>query len=164
MRRAACGLATASLVFLLGSPAAPAGAADSSLPRVSLIRYGASPLDPPDTVSTAAGRCVAAITNRNFGLADEACSASVGVARNGRASYLPGVPSRDVQERNRDIAVAYTNRAVLRYLEGLPALARADIGRALMLAPGNPVVRGNAIVIESARTRPSAVVSLSADR
>ncbi len=99
-----------------------------------------------DSVAASANLCVAYIMARSWGTAHSACDEAI-------AAAVRDLPARDLVLRNarkEQIALAYSNRAVLRLLENRPVRAAEDLSRARALSPGSETVARN---VEAFRIR-----------
>ena len=96
----------------------------------------------PDPQALDTNRCVAYTMTQQLSLARSACDAAVRDARAADSS----APSWSMQTRRQSdaaAAVAYSNRAVMHWLDADPAAAQADLTRAQALAPQASFVARN---------------------
>jgi hypothetical protein len=107
-------------------------------------------------------RCVAFAMTQQLGQARVACDAAV------RAAQQSGSPSWSPQARQQSAlsaAVAYSNRAVLDWLEAQPAAAQRDLHRAQALAPEAAFVARNMTAMrahQNTNSQPTASATLAA--
>jgi hypothetical protein len=128
----------------------PVAAAEIAHPHLTLVRIAAAVPDRPDRVAAATGVCVTSIENGDRAAATRACDHAIAEARfawaDSSASFLH-------DDWRHDLAIAYNNRAVLRYVSGALELAAADARRARPAAADLPAVRETGAVIDAALRR-----------
>ena len=99
-----------------------------------------------DPVSASTNLCIAYIMTGEWPKADSECDAAIRLARlDAQSGTLYGRMQHDQQ-----VALAYSNRAVLRSLEAHPQDAARDLARALALAPSSELVMRNRAVLAGA--------------
>jgi hypothetical protein len=92
-----------------------------------------------DPVAASTNLCIAYIMTHAWDKADGACDAAVRVAKLDQ-------PTGTLYERaahDRQVAIAYSNRAVLHSLEANPQQAASDLARAFALAPDSELITRN---------------------
>ncbi len=98
-----------------------------------------------DTVAASTNLCIAYIMTARWSAAHPACDEAIALAE-------LDVPQRDLLSRemhSEQIAVAYSNRAVLHWLESRPASAAEDLSKARTLAQGSEAVSQNLAALRS---------------
>jgi hypothetical protein len=98
-----------------------------------------------DELSGSANLCIAYVMTRAWQKADAMCDEAVNVARQNESDLL--LYSRAVRAEH--VALAYSNRAVLRWLESRPEAVAHDLGRARAYAPDAGFVAQNMAVISA---------------
>lgn len=91
-----------------------------------------------DEVSASTNLCVAYIMTRRWDAAHRECDQAVRIASLEQWQWLPLDNSH-----NEHVAIAYSNRAVLEWLEDRPAIAAQDLAKAHTLAPAVEFVGRN---------------------
>jgi hypothetical protein len=159
-------LRLAVLAALLGAATARA---DESAPKATLTAYvdgagGASvmagdyagaikQLSPygvryaQDVVAASTNLCVAYIMTQQWQAAQTLCDQALQTARL-NSSSMPLYSRRDYEQT---VAVAYSNRAVLQWLENRPQSAASDLDRASLLYPQAAFVAQNRAVLAAAK-------------
>jgi len=130
------------------APLAPSTA--GAQPKPTLLRLEPEPSERPTAMMLATERCVALVKARELSAAADPCNSAVSAAQRERSSAWDAPFYARASEEH--IAVAYNNRAVLRYLSGELALAAADATRATSAAE-LPGIGNTARVIVAARHR-----------
>ncbi len=98
-----------------------------------------------DAVAASTNLCIAYIMTARWSAAHPACDEAVALA-------ALDVPERDLLSREmhgEQMAVAYSNRAVLHWLESRPASAAEDLSKARALEPGSEAVSQNLAALRS---------------
>jgi hypothetical protein len=113
--------------------------ADHVNPRLVLTRFESSPFGRQEPIFDTTNRCVAAIRLHEWSEAHQACDDAVAAGLQG----FEHAPMGASTAQSNDLALAYTNRAVLRYLTGDVCAARQDIARAATLAPTIYAIRND---------------------
>ena len=114
-----------------------------------------------DPGALATNHCVAFAMSEQLAQAQLACDSAVQAAQNEQAQLPAGDPRSRVQAAN-SRAVAYSNRAVLRWLNADAQGARQDLARAQALAPQATFVLRNASAMQShENTDPTQTASLA---
>jgi hypothetical protein len=100
-----------------------------------------------DLVEASTNLCVAYIMRHQWEAADSACDAAVDAAK-------PAVTGTLFERKQHDesIALAYSNRAVLHWLEDHPDLAASDFAMARLLSPEAEFVSHNVAAFSSAKS------------
>lgn len=98
-----------------------------------------------DEVGASTNLCVAYIMTGSWSTAHSACDEALELAKHD--SLDPDLPSRRTHAEQ--IALAYSNRAVLDWLEHRQASAAADLSKAKALAPGSPFLSENLAALAS---------------
>lgn len=101
-----------------------------------------------DPVAESTNLCVAFIMARSSDSAHAACDEALAVAK----SDSPGVTVVARTTRNEEVALAYSNRAVLNWISDRMDSARDDIAKARALAPQSDFVLRNVVVLGEARS------------
>lgn len=100
----------------------------------ALQQLRASGHAPLDAAAVSANNCVALAMTRRWDAAQSACDAAVREARDARLSAAPW-SAAGANSKDRAIAAAYSDRAVLRWMSGNARGARADLDEARVFAP-----------------------------
>jgi hypothetical protein len=100
-----------------------------------------------DPVAASTNLCVAYIVTHQWEAADATCDAAVEAAK-------PAVGTTLFERKQHDesVALAYSNRAVLRWLEDHPELAANDFAVARLLSPEAEFVSHNVAAFSSAKS------------
>jgi hypothetical protein len=93
-----------------------------------------------DEVAASTNLCIAQIETRRWDAARVTCDSAVTYA---------SLPSWERPRQERAVAIAYSNRAVLHWLQREPDRAAADLAKAHAIAPGVEVVEQNARLLVS---------------
>jgi len=121
-----------------------------------MVRLGGhSVLFKRDAVAASTNLCVAYIMSRAWDAAHAACDEALALARLDASSFLP----HSHKDRDQEVAIAYSNRAVLYRLRAQPASAAHDIAKARALAPQVAGVAHNAAVFGDAKSGGLAVAA-----
>jgi hypothetical protein len=99
-----------------------------------------------DELSASTNLCVAYVMTRAWQKADAMCDEALSVARGEESDLV--LYTRAMRAEH--VAVAYSNRAVLRWLESRPEAVAHDLGRARAYAPDAAFVAQNIAVIGAA--------------
>jgi hypothetical protein len=126
---------------------------------LTLVRLDASPLDVPDSVVLSTNACVDALSKSDLLQAKTPCSAAVHAAR---TAFLNTLATYDGEHLRHDLAVAYSNRAVMHVLSGDVEPAKQDIARACALLPGERWLLSTRATIDATATRPAGVLAQAA--
>jgi hypothetical protein len=97
---------------------------------------------------TASNQCVAYTMSGQFAAAQSACDTAVSSAREDLRKLAPA-QLWDEQRRAQNLAIAYSNRAVLDWLSHDNAAAHRDLSKAGSAAPGTAVVSQNMTALNS---------------
>jgi hypothetical protein len=124
--------------------AASAVHADDSTSKPTLVRWITSPLDAASPLVKLTDACVAAITGKDYTQAKRACDGAVREARYERVTLSPYASG----DASSDLAVAYSNRAVLHYLLGNTQQAQQDFNAAQHASPNEAFVAQNRSLVE----------------
>jgi hypothetical protein len=138
-----------------------AGGAPVSAAQLTPRQAGLALADPQ---ATDTNRCVALAMTHQLAAARSACDAAVHAAQDPDANGLSWEP-RARQRSAAAAAVAYSNRAVVRWMESEPAAARQDLARAQALAPQSDFVVRNLSAMQTRQTadnRTTATAALAA--
>jgi hypothetical protein len=111
---------------------------------------GRTALEP---AAVSANSCVAFAMTQRWHAAQGACNAAVREARNARIDAAPWTESATISS-DRALAAAYSDRAVMRWMDGDAHGAQADLERARTFAPQARFVVRN---VRALRAHPSAV-------
>jgi hypothetical protein len=103
-----------------------------------------------DEVAASTNLCVAEIETHRWDAARADCDSAVTYA---------SLPSIERARQQRAVAIAYSNRAVLHWLQREPERAAADLAKARAIAPGVEVVEQNARVLATNLQPGSSVVA-----
>lgn len=104
-----------------------------------------------DAASIALNRCVALTMAAQWGGAEAACDVAVHYAQLAQTTHQgPSVQERMTQDET--IAIAYSDRAVLKWLTGDNAAATQDLERARKLAHGDGLVSQNVTALSAHST------------
>ena len=100
-----------------------------------------------DVVAASTNLCVAYIVTHQWAAADPTCDAAVEAAK-------PAVGATLFERKQHDesVALAYSNRAVLHWLEDHPELAASDFAVARLLSPEAEFVSHNVAAFSSAKS------------
>jgi hypothetical protein len=98
-----------------------------------------------DEVAASTNLCVAYIMTRRWDAAHPACDEAIAIAE----MDVSGPTIFSLQVHDGQVALAYSNRAVLELLEERPAGAADDLSRARALSPGSEIVSQNTATLES---------------
>lgn len=120
-----------------GGRALLAGDYDTAMSQLSRVRISSR-----DEGGMSTNRCVALTVTRQWQKARVACDEAVQDADRERLD-LPSWMSGTHQEQDNYLAIAYSNRAVLKWLSDDAASAAQDLKRAQHLAPGAGFVTRN---------------------
>jgi hypothetical protein len=118
----------------------------------------------PDVQASDTNRCVALAMAHQLTAARSACDAAVRDAHSPDATQLSWDP-RAQQKSAAAAAVAYSNRAVLLWMDAEPGAAREDLARAQALAPRSDFVLRNLSAMQTRQTasdRTTATATLAA--
>jgi len=96
-----------------------------------------------DQIAASTNLCVALIMSRQWDQARSTCDEAVNDARFNTADNTLGAR----QEQQKEMAIAYSNRAVLEYLTDKPQNATRDVERAHSLAPSTEFVSQNWVAL-----------------
>jgi len=96
----------------------------------------------------ATNQCVAYTMSGQFDAAQKACDWAVTTARNDRR-HLPATALWDQQRLSENLAIAYSNRAVLHWLSRDSAAAHRDLSKADSVSPQTAVVSQNLSALNS---------------
>jgi tetratricopeptide (TPR) repeat protein len=118
-----------------------------------------SALADPQALET--NRCVAYAMTRQLQQARAACDAAVRAARVDDSSWVQWNP-KTRQQTQAYAAAAYSNRAVLHWLDAQPAAARQDLARAQALAPDASFVARNLSALQAHQNLTSQVTAIPA--
>lgn len=110
-----------------------------------------SGLSLPDPQAIDTNRCVAFAMTRQLAQAHGACDAAVHDAQGADASLLSW-SSHTRQQSAASAALAYSNRAVLYWLDAEPSAAQQDLARAQALAPRASFVVRNLSAMQAHQT------------
>ena len=147
---ARAGDAPESKLMLTGyADAAAGGALLSGHYQSVIVQLGEhGPLYTQDAVAASTNLCVAYIMTRQWTEAHAACDGAVASARAVR--FDPSLWARRMQDEQ--VAVAYSNRAILHHLEADATSATADITAARTFAPEAEFVSHNLAVLAGAKS------------
>jgi len=98
-----------------------------------------------DALSASTNLCVAYVMARTWQKADSMCDEALDVARQNEGDLL--LYTRALRAEH--VAIAYSNRAVLRWLEARPEAVAHDLARARAFAPQAAFVAQNTAVISA---------------
>jgi hypothetical protein len=126
--------------------AAASAQADDTATKPTLVRWITAPLDPQSPLVMQTNACVTAITGKDYTAAKLACDSAVRSARYERATASPFSMSTAYS----DLAVAYSNRAVLHYLLGNNEQLERDFKSAEKASPHEAFVAQNRSLVEKA--------------
>ena len=100
-----------------------------------------------DPIAASTNLCVAYIVTHQWEAADATCDAAVEAAK-------PAVGATLFERKQHDesVALAYSNRAVLHWLEDHPELAASDFAMARLLSPEAEFVSHNVAAFSSAKS------------
>ena len=113
---------------------------------------GRSALEP---AAISANSCVAFAMTQRWRAAQDACDAAVRDARNARLNAAPWTESATISS-DRALAAAYSDRAVMRWMDGDAHGAHVDLERARTFAPQARFVVRN---VRALRAHPNAVLA-----
>jgi hypothetical protein len=128
----------------------PVATAEMAHPHLTLVRIETATPDRPDRLAAATDLCVTSIKKGDRAAATRACDHAIAEAR---FAWAISNASFFHDEWRYDLAIAYNNRAVLRYVSGAVELAAADARRARPAAADLPAVRETGEVIDAALRR-----------
>jgi hypothetical protein len=94
-------------------------------------------------------RCVGAMQRREMAIAKVSCNRAVTAAHSLRFSLANVDPSQGGWKKSMELAVAYSNRAVMHQLSGNIDAARADLLEAAQYAPDAPFIQRNSTAFDA---------------
>jgi hypothetical protein len=112
----------------------------------ALASHGALYQHEPAEAST--NLCVAYVATHQWEAADTECDAAVVAAK----LAVGGAMLFERKQRDEEVALAYSNRAVLHWLEDHPDLAASDFAVARVLSPEAEFVSHNVAAFSSAKS------------
>jgi hypothetical protein len=104
-----------------------------------------------DEVAASTNLCVAEIATHRWDAARATCESAITYA---------SIPTWERAHQERALAIAYSNRAVLHWLEHEPERAAADLSKARAIAPGVAIVEQNSGLLVANPEPGSSVVAV----